>query len=326
WIVVPVIKLFRYLTIEPELHRKRGRAWVFCGAVAAAAIIVIGLIRFPVKIDAEGVAEPAQREVIHARTGGFVTKIVARDGQQIGKGDVILISQDDELESQVLKTKATLEAMEIHKRQANVLDQAQRIIDQHRIDSLNQQLATLLRQRDDLTVRAPISGRLIAPKLSDTMGKFIPQGEQIATVAEIDELEVHAVVEQNDAQLAFLELKSDPDGIPAEVRLVGDPGKVLHAKLIQAIPAAQEKLRHPGEGLAGGGNIAIDPMDPRGLTPRVPQFELRVIIANPGLIYQPGQRAYVRLKVAREPLAWQWTRRFLQLLESRKQNKSPLVS
>ena len=29
WCVVPVVKLLRYLMIEPELHRKRGRAWAF---------------------------------------------------------------------------------------------------------------------------------------------------------------------------------------------------------------------------------------------------------------------------------------------------------
>ena len=44
WIVVPVVKLFKYLTLEPELHRKRGRAWAFSGAVAAAIVLLIGII------------------------------------------------------------------------------------------------------------------------------------------------------------------------------------------------------------------------------------------------------------------------------------------
>ena len=36
WLFVPVFKMFKYLAIEPELHRKRGRAWAFTVAVAAA--------------------------------------------------------------------------------------------------------------------------------------------------------------------------------------------------------------------------------------------------------------------------------------------------
>src|SRR6202042_3106955 len=41
WAIVPVSKLIKYLLLEPELHRKRGRATAFCAVVAAAAIISV---------------------------------------------------------------------------------------------------------------------------------------------------------------------------------------------------------------------------------------------------------------------------------------------
>ena len=62
WVVVPVFKLFKYLTIDPELHRKRGRATAFSLAVRAASLSLLGLIPFPLHIDADGMAEPTARD------------------------------------------------------------------------------------------------------------------------------------------------------------------------------------------------------------------------------------------------------------------------
>jgi TRAP-type mannitol/chloroaromatic compound transport system permease large subunit len=44
WVVVPVFKMTKYLALDPELHRKRGRATAFTFAVAGAVIVAIGVI------------------------------------------------------------------------------------------------------------------------------------------------------------------------------------------------------------------------------------------------------------------------------------------
>src|SRR5436190_3368097 len=54
WLVVPIAKLLNYLLLQPELHRKRGRAITFSMAVAAAVIVLIGMINFPMRFEAEG--------------------------------------------------------------------------------------------------------------------------------------------------------------------------------------------------------------------------------------------------------------------------------
>src|SRR4051812_11236170 len=60
WLIVPVFKTAKYLAIEPELHRKRGRATAFTLAVATAVVVLVGAIPFWVNIDAVAVVEPAQ--------------------------------------------------------------------------------------------------------------------------------------------------------------------------------------------------------------------------------------------------------------------------
>src|SRR3954454_6684074 len=50
WLVVPVFKLTKYLTIEPELHRKRGLAIAFTLVCILAIGVLIGLIKVPVHV------------------------------------------------------------------------------------------------------------------------------------------------------------------------------------------------------------------------------------------------------------------------------------
>src|SRR6185369_14673573 len=66
WAIVPVVKLVKYLALEPELHRKRPRAIVFTLACAAAAVVLIGFIPWWVRIEATGILEPEQRDVLLA--------------------------------------------------------------------------------------------------------------------------------------------------------------------------------------------------------------------------------------------------------------------
>jgi putative peptide zinc metalloprotease protein len=324
WVIVPIVKLFKYLLIEPELHRKRGRAWLTVGVLGSLAFLLLGLIRWHVYIYADGVVEPERHEVVHVKTPGFVSQIVAHPGQHVNKGDVILVCQDDELEARIKQQRAQIERSEIARLKASVTDQAQRNIISKQIEALKDQLADLQRQKDEMTIRAGIEGNLVAPKLHEMMGKYLQRGEEIAQVATIDRLEIRAIVEQGDAQLAS-EKHLATQEYPTEVRLVGRPGVVLQAESALLTPSALKTLRNPQLTAVGGGTVAVDPRDPRGTTPQTPQFELRCTLANPESLYQSGQRAFLRIRIDEKPLAWQWTRKFMQLIQTRQQQKSKLI-
>lgn len=316
WIIVPVVKLFKYLTVEPELHRKRGRAWAFCGAVAAVTILLVGIIPFPVNIYASGIVEPQQKEVLHASWPGWVREIRVRDGDQLAAGDVIMVCQDDELDARIAQLQARAEQIRIHMRQASVQDPAIALIDQIQLQAVSEQLAEAQKRKDELTIRAPFDGRLIAPELHNLQGRWLDRGTEIGTLATMDSLLAKAALEQRDAQLAV-----QADEKRAEIRLVSRPETILYARSLELIKAAQPQIPHARVGYAGGGDIPTDPQDPSGKKPLVPQFELRASLANPDGLYCPGQGAVVRLKLDKRPLIWQWGRRFLQLVQSRSSSK-----
>jgi hypothetical protein len=98
---------------------------------------------------------------------------------------------------------------------------------------------------------------------------------------------------------------------------------VLHIRTdtFKLSPAAVNHLAHARTGTTGGGDIPVDPRDPSGTKPLVNQFEFRAVISNDDLTYQAGQGAYVRLKLASEPLYIRWSQRFLQLLTNNANSK-----
>src|SRR6185436_1068217 len=99
------------------LHRKRTRAISFSVAVAAAVIVLVGLIRFPVNIDETGVIEPANKFVIRGQSSGFVTRLgqhpdgrPLKDGDFVKKGTVLWVAEDKALDAQVTQYRAQVEA------------------------------------------------------------------------------------------------------------------------------------------------------------------------------------------------------------------------
>jgi putative peptide zinc metalloprotease protein len=244
------------------------------------------------------------------------------------KGDVILVCTDPEVEARVAKLKAQLQEVTLRARQAMVEDAGSQIYEPQ-IIAVQEHLNDAQRQMDELTIRAPLTGTLIAPEIHQLRGRFIPPGQEIGMVATMDRLLIRAALDQRDVQLAskligpdgklqrFVNPGGHSDRPVTAIRLAGDTNNVIRCDDAQLIKSALPELPHASLGHAGGGDIAMDPRDEKGTKPIQKQFELRVALANPNAVYLPGQRAFVRVEVDRKPLIWQWGIRFLQLIEAR---------
>lgn len=328
WACVPIFKLFKYLTIEPELHRKRGRAWAFTTAVAILLVMLIGVIPFDVNVHAEGVVSPRDERYVFPEQPGFVAELKVKDGQIVRgverdasgtvtySGDVLMVLRDDELEARVESLRAEVRAREARLRQTRAVDAAQAAIDAEELALYRGQLDDLEAKRSRLTIRAPIGGQFISPQVHELIGRFVPPGQQVGVVRQLDEVNVKAALTQSEVALVSTRPK---EGAVALVRLVGKFGEVLHATDYRLIPAAQQRVSSPALTHAGGGTLAPDPSDPSQTKPMQPQYDLRVELANPRGDYVPGQRAYVKITLDEKPLWWQGMRRLKQLIQSSSQ-------
>lgn len=328
WICVPIFKTFKYLAIEPELHRKRWRATAFTLAVVTAAVVVIGLIPMKVNVYAMGIIEPADRAMIYATERGFVTKILVKDGQEVRAGDVLLETKSDELDAEIRKTQADLESVKVQYSNAIAKRENASAVLQD-IERVSRELKELEGRRDEQIIRSPIAGKVVAPDLRFLMGQFLAPGKQIAMVQQTERLNVVIAVPQDDQQLipGYKQMLAadahaqqtheityiDIMGVETEIRTASNESNAIPVNSpLRSNGMAVAELRHPSLGQPAGGEIAVQPDDPKKAVTPVRYVE--VPLQNPGDIV-PWQRAHVRLTVDHKPLVWQWSRRFWQVIQ-----------
>src|SRR5690606_26957911 len=207
WMVLPIVKNTRYILLHPEPQRKRGRAAAFTLGVIGAIIIGIGVVPVWVHYEAMGVVEAQNREILKARTPGFVTELGTHpDGRPILNGDfvhagqVILVSTNEKLEAELDRLRNQIRQAEVRINRDRAADPAQMLIDQDELRFLQGQLQQKQKDYDDLTIRAPFDGWLVAPRLSDLPGRYLERGNEIAMVATLDTLVVRTLIDQKDGQ------------------------------------------------------------------------------------------------------------------------------
>jgi putative peptide zinc metalloprotease protein len=316
WLAVPIVKTARYLLIEPELHRKRFRATAWVLGAVAAAVFLVGFVPSPVgtHFQAEAIVEPMHKNVIYTLGPGLVEEVAARDGQLLKQGDVIMKLRDRSLESDIAQTRARIAAAKARKESAfNDPPLARIAAEEER--ALNSDLNTLQGKLEELTIKAPLDGVLIAPELKHMAGRYVPAHMEVATVATTGDLRLAAVVDQEDAALTYLHF-----GDKAQVRLASQVWQTDQGVLEARTPTPIYELPHPALGDHAGGKAPVDPTDQEGKKLMRPQIGLWVTLKNDGT-YLPGQRAYLRFTLENKPLYWQWKRWVEQLIQSRSSNK-----
>lgn len=111
-----------------------------------------------------------------------------------------------------------------------------------------------------------------------------------------------------------------------EIRIKGRPDPPMTGRVVRIIEAGKENLPSASLGYAAGGSIRTDPKDPHGTKATERFFEIRI---EPDPIDDPesfwhgkvplmsGQRVVIRVEMPDQPLAKQWYRSLLQLIQRR---------
>jgi len=324
WFMVPSYQLLKYLATDPELHRKRPRAVAFSLTLVAAAVVVIGFIRFPVNVDAEGVlaVHPADERHIYVEQPGFVAEIgkseagdQLKDGDWVHQGQVIVVLENEPLAARLEVTKWEVRQLEIEQRAAVAVSPEQAQMKADELQQKKKQRDLYQKEVDKLVIRAPIDGQLIAPDLPNMLHAYLaPAKHEIFRVEDVRKQYVEAILPQDDYQL--LDKQSAWLQSHTETRLVSDIKDTIKAQSVTLVPAAQSRPLHPALTVQGGGQEQLDPTDRDNASLLVPEFQARVILDDVGA-YVTGQRAYLRFKLQKRPLIWQWGRRFWQLIEAK---------
>lgn len=313
--VMPLGKVLAYLAQISPRAGARARAFSVTAGVLAAFTALLLLVPVPLRIVVEGVVWLPEDAEVRAGTDGFLEQVRVRSGALVSAGDVLVSSDDPALRGELAASSARLRELEARLDAERVedtvamqitRDELARALDVHR--RLQERVAQLV-------VSSRINGRFLIERADDMPGRFFAKGERFGHVVQDDEQNrtqiIRIVVSQHDVDLVLSRLQR------VDVRLSERLSEVYEARLVRAVPAAQDQSPSPVLTTEGGGNIAADPRDPSGgkTLNRMFQFDLELPAQVPPVRF--GGRAYVRLVMQAEPLAAQWYRRLRQMFLER---------
>jgi putative peptide zinc metalloprotease protein len=311
WFALPLGKGVKYLFASPRIRRVRGRAVAVSTAMAALAVVLLALFPAPFRTRAEGVVWIPDEAFVRAEVNGFLEQVVAKPGSPVKVGDLLMVFRDPEIIKDVKSLQAQLQEVKARIREQRVTDLVKAKMLEEEQHYIEERLARAREREADLMIRSKTHGTFVLPKAEDLPGRFMKRGEVLAHVVDVNTITVRTIVDQNDIDLIRHEIRA------VQVRLAERLSDPMAATLKRLVPAASEELPSPALGSEGGGQVPLDPRDPKGQKAMKRLFQVDLELpAQHGLI-NVGGRVYVRFDHGWDSLLGQWYRQGRQLFLAR---------
>jgi len=202
-------------------------------------------------IQAPAVVEYEQQYRIKTGAAGFVRQIFVQNGDEVTKGQTLMILEDPALTAALNDTRLLLEQNRIKARVAHNSDRFSevQILKQQR-HALEKMFARQKEETESLIVSAPASGQVIGTNLAELEGTFLDKGREILWLVDAEGKHLKASVSQDGIDhLRTLVNKT----ITVDMRKLGI-GR-FEGRVKSITPTASTRLTHPGLAARYGGPI-----------------------------------------------------------------------
>jgi putative peptide zinc metalloprotease protein len=318
FVFVPLARFVRYLATSGELLRVRNRAIGTTLAALAVVIAAIGLIPAPDRFRVEGVVEPVALSIVHAGADGFVEDFLPSGTEVRPGGPPLVRSVNPQLQAQAAQLRAERRRVEAMRRLAQTRNVALAQAYAEQIGALDERIARAEEELSALTLRAPVAGQWVSPDIEKFAGAYVRRGDRLGLLAGLEAVIVRAMVGQRVAPTIVEEAGGGQNAPLVDIRVRGRPDMELSGRVEKVLAAGQEQLPSAALGYPAGGSIQTAVDDPRGTRAAEQVFEIRIgPDPHSSVRLLPGQRVVVRFHAHAKPLAAQWWRELLQLIQRR---------
>ena len=311
WVGLPLARGVAYLMGSPRLRGVRLRAIAVTSAAVAALVALIGFTPMPHRTRAEGVIWVPEDALVRASRDGFVDAIVARAGQRVRRGQPLFTLRDEALVGRVTESEAWRRELLGRIRAHLPADRLKAQIVADELRYVERELAEARRHVAELTVAAASDGTFIVAVPEDLPGRYVKRGELVGYVMDLATITIRAAVPQVDIDLVRHETRA------VHVRLAERLGDSASGVILRVVPGAAARLPAAALGAAGGGPLAVDPRDERGVKALERLFSVDVELQQNPRHVNVGGRAFLRFDHGEATLARQWYRQLRQLFLGR---------
>jgi putative peptide zinc metalloprotease protein len=309
-LIVPLYKIIRYMFTDSHMQRRRRRALVVTGLCAGLLVLMFLVVPFPSFTVAEGVLWAPENSQVYAGTDGFVKEIMVSPGKVVYAGELLIICENSDLETEVKVLEAQLAEFKARHRLGTTEGPLQAEIIMDEIERISAETERKRGEREELLIRSPSDGIFFLPDAEDLTGSFIRRGTPLGYVVDVSRVTARTVVPQHVVD------RVRTNTLSVSVRLAEAVKQEFPAVINREVPAASSDLPSLALSLEGGGSLALDPReinDPRTFEKL---FHFEIIISGPTL-KTIGERVFVRFEHSPEPLTFRWYRMVRRTLLSK---------
>jgi putative peptide zinc metalloprotease protein len=307
----PLLKAARALITGPQFAAHTGRVQGVVLAVLALAGVLLFAVPAPRNTVATGVLWLPEQSIVRAQSAGFVRRLIAYSGAQLKPGQPVLEMTDPSLAARIRVQQARADELRVQY-------DAQWGISQSKALQLEQQLGTelaaLARLHDEsrrLMLKASAEGTLLLQTPEDLPGRYLRQGDVVGYLRTQGASIVRVVVMQDEVDAVRLDTRS------VQIRMAQDTSRIWPAAQVRTTPSAVRQLPSAVLGTKGGGTVAVDPRDDKGLSTLESLFDIELTLPTEVPADFIGSHVTVRFEHSPEPLAWRLGRGIRRLFLSK---------
>lgn len=165
--------------------------------IGVGAVVILGaVIPWPINVPGRWVAAPVAEADLAPADSGVVVAVFADDGARVHAGDPIVRLRNLALDSAALAATRLADSL------AGRLAAARATGRMEEIGRLTSEQSAATAERDgltrriaELTLRAPIDGTVLAPRLGERLGRPYAAGDVVARIAATDSLELRLTLD-----------------------------------------------------------------------------------------------------------------------------------
>ncbi len=278
-------------------------------AVVAASLAVIVIVPWSQTVMVPSVLELHDARPIHAKRPALIRDVHVVVGQRVEDGDPMFTLTSDEIENQVRKVKTELQLTVLRLGRTNVddIDREEALVLKRRYHALITELKGLEKERGELTIKAPMSGRVLELDPVFHAGRSVRPSDRLALVGRGAHLEVIGFINEDDIWRvqtgrvgSFIPDSPLTAAIPVRLRDIAITGS--------------SELDIPSLASVYGGPIAVEQNGEGKLIPSKGQYLAAMDVVRPPSFQGTVLRGMVHLEGSPESLLAKFWRRTLNVL------------
>ncbi len=279
WFILnPIRKEMQVWWGMKEKIRESKRYYIIAGILLACLLGVI--IPFNTTVSVPAILKTSNETSIYIPYPGRIKSINFEIGEEVTRNDVLLVLESPSLENEIEKTISELNLVRfrLNRRVANPEDLASGGVLNENIQELQSRLAGLQALLDDLTIRPPISGKIVDLPRNLHVGRWVNEDFRLASVIDNRNIEFTAIIPAE--QLRRIEINQDAVFLPNEPEL-----DEIQAHIVEIEDTNIQDLDNLYLASQYGGSIAVRQDSSNRLIPETSVYRVKLIpIEDPGPI------------------------------------------